>query len=111
MRIGIVSDIHEAFVPLEQALKLFRSEGVDAVVTLGDACDTWRSKTAVDVAALLREAEAIGVWGNHDFGLCHEVSDQLAGRLVRSRDAHGIRLRVQLLHGAARSRAGAQGNL
>ena len=46
-------------------------------MSLGDACDTFRSMEAVGVGALLREAGAIGVWGNHDFGLCHEVSDQV----------------------------------
>ncbi len=78
MRIGIVADIHEAVEALERALSLFHREGVDVVVSLGDACDSYRaSGNPVQVAALLREAGAIGVWGNHDVGLSYEVSDQL----------------------------------
>lgn len=78
MRIGIVADIHEEVECLERALSLFRREGVDVVVSLGDACDSYQaSGNPAQVAALLREAGAIGVWGNHDVGLSYEVSDQL----------------------------------
>lgn len=78
MRIGIVADIHEEVECLERALSLFRREGADVVVSLGDACDSYNaSGNPAQVAALLREAGAIGVWGNHDVGLSYEVSDQL----------------------------------
>ncbi|MBC7820449.1 MAG: metallophosphoesterase family protein [Planctomycetaceae bacterium] len=78
MRIGIVADIHEEVDSLKRALSLFRREGVDAVVSLGDACDSYRaSGNPAQVATLLREAGAVGVWGNHDVGLSYEVSDQL----------------------------------
>ena len=78
MLIGIVADIHEAVEPLRRALAEFRSRGVDQVVSLGDACDTFsRVGRAADVVALLRESCAVGVWGNHDVGLCHEVPEKL----------------------------------
>ena len=78
MRIGIVADIHEAIGPLERALAEFRCRGVDQVVSLGDACDTFGSESrAGNVVALLRSVGAIGVWGNHDFGLCYEVPEKL----------------------------------
>ena len=38
MRLGLLADIHEAVELLEQALELFRREGVDEVVHLGDVC-------------------------------------------------------------------------
>jgi hypothetical protein len=78
MRLGILADIHEALEPLEQALHEFRRMGVDLVVSLGDACDCFSSVgRAREVVALLRGARAVGVWGNHDIGLCYEVSEQL----------------------------------
>lgn len=78
MRIGILADIHEAIEPLQQALAEFRSRGVDQVVSLGDACDTFSGLgRAGEVVALLRGAGAVGVWGNHDFGLCHDISEKL----------------------------------
>jgi hypothetical protein len=78
VRIGIVADIHEAIEPLQRALLEFRSRGVDQVVSLGDACDTFSPVgRAGEVVALLRGVHAIGVWGNHDFGLCYEVPEKL----------------------------------
>ena len=78
MRIGIVADIHEAIEPLSHSLAEFRGRGVDVVVNLGDACDTFTPVgRSAEVVALLREAGAVGVWGNHDVGLCNQVSDKV----------------------------------
>jgi hypothetical protein len=78
VRIGILADIHEAIEPLQLALAEFRGRGVDQVVSLGDACDTFSPVgRAGEVVALLRDAQAVGVWGNHDVGLCHEVPEKL----------------------------------
>lgn len=94
MRIGIVADIHEAIDPLEQALAAFRAAGVDQVVTLGDACDTFSPVgRSQEVVALLRDAGAIGVWGNHDIGLCYEVPEKL--RLSTSPDVLEFMSRMQ----------------
>jgi hypothetical protein len=83
VRIGIVTDIHEAVAPLQQALAEFRRRGVDQVVSLGDACDTLlHPSRAGEVVALLRESRAVGVWGNHDFGLCREVSERVRGQVA-----------------------------
>jgi predicted phosphodiesterase len=78
MLIGIVTDIHDAVSPLRAALTALRRRGVEQVVTLGDAFDSYRrGEPGVEVASLLQEACAIGVWGNHDAGLSHRVSVQL----------------------------------
>jgi hypothetical protein len=78
MRIGMVADIHETIGPLQRALIEFRRRGVDQVVSLGDACDTFgRMGRSAEVVALLRDVNAVGVWGNHDFGLCYEVPEEL----------------------------------
>jgi hypothetical protein len=78
MRLGLVTDIHEAIEPLQRALTEFRHRGVDQVVSLGDACDPLlREGREREVVALLRESGAIGVWGNHDYGLCHEIPEDV----------------------------------
>jgi hypothetical protein len=60
---------------LRGALTALRQRRIDQVVTLGDAFDSCqRDEPGVEVASLLHEARAIGVWGNHDAGLSHEVS-------------------------------------
>lgn len=78
MRIGVVTDVHDAVEELAAALAVLRGEGVDAVVSLGDATDQFGPRhRAGEVAALLRAAGARAVWGNHDCGLCRDV-DPLA---------------------------------
>ena len=63
------------------ALAAFRDRGVDQVVTIGDTCDAFgRGDGADEVAALLDACSAVGVWGNHDFTLCRDVSDAVRNR-------------------------------
>lgn len=72
MNIGIVTDVHEDVENLARVLEALR--GVDVLVSLGDTCDLYGpASRAAGVAALLRDAGAVGVWGNHDIGLCHDV--------------------------------------
>jgi predicted phosphodiesterase len=83
MRIGIVTDIHDQVELLARALAALRAEAVDAIVTLGDNTDLfWKWRAAREVAALLRNAGAIGVWGNHDFGLCRNVTEEIRRRFL-----------------------------
>ncbi len=78
MQIGIVTDIHGAVESLECALAEFRRRQVDTVVSLGDACDTFSPAGRMDeVAALLHAAGAVGVWGNHDIGLCRDITERV----------------------------------
>ena len=78
MKLGIVSDIHEADDLLAVALDEFRRRRVDQVVTLGDLFETGaRLGPTVD---LLRDAGAVGVYGNHDHGLCVDPSSFVLDR-------------------------------
>lgn len=72
VKLGIVSDIHEAVELLEVALAGFDRAGVDRVVVLGDLFETGPRLDAT--VALLERAGAVGVYGNHDHGLCVEPS-------------------------------------
>ena len=68
MKLGLLTDIHERVEPLSAALARFRQQRVDQVVVLGDL---YEMGTALEeTCRLLAEANVIGVWGNHDFGLC-----------------------------------------
>jgi hypothetical protein len=68
MRIGILADIHEQDDELRRAVAVLKQHGADRLVVLGDVFDSGRRlEVTVD---LLVAAGAVGVWGNHDFGLC-----------------------------------------
>lgn len=70
MRIGILADIHEDLDHLRWAIDVLRQQGADPLVVLGDVCGM--HSRLEETAVLLDEAGAIGVWGNHDFGLCQD---------------------------------------
>jgi hypothetical protein len=78
MRLGILADIHEDVPKLTLALQHFRREGVQQVVLLGDVFDT--GNRLRETVAMLAEARVVGVWGNHDLGLCHEVETPIRER-------------------------------
>jgi hypothetical protein len=78
MRIGILADIHEAVEFLALALERFQKERVAQVVVLGDVFCT--GERMVATVELLRRAHPVGVWGNHDFGLCFEPDQPIQER-------------------------------
>ena len=68
MRIGILADVHESVSHLRWAIDVLSQQKSDCIVFLGDVFELGHHlKETVD---LLAEAGAVGVWGNHDFGLC-----------------------------------------
>ena len=71
MKLGLLADIHEDVERLRTALDTFSPLGVDRVVVLGDVVG--RGARIAETCRLLDEAQAVGVWGNHDFGLCVDV--------------------------------------
>lgn len=76
MRIGIITDVHDDTERLARALAALRADNVDAIVSLGDTSDLHgRWQNVSGVAALLKQYGVVGVWGNHDHGLCRDVSD------------------------------------
>jgi predicted phosphodiesterase len=79
MRIGILADVHEDAPNLALALHHFRREGVEQVVVLGDVVFEMGQHLR-ETIRLLVEAGAVGVWGNHDLGLCHEPDERVKQR-------------------------------
>jgi len=81
MLIGLVTDVHNHAGELAQALAIFRDRGVKQVITIGDTCDAFaRVDGATEVAAMLDECGAGGVWGNHDFTLARDASAAVRDR-------------------------------
>jgi hypothetical protein len=78
VRIGLLADIHDDGGRLSSALGQFSLQRTDQVLVLGDTltCPIDPEKANV-VVELLRNAQAIGVWGNHDFGFCVNVCQEL----------------------------------
>jgi len=68
MKLGLITDIHEEAELLRLALERFANDQVDQVVVIGDVCRIGRHLE--ETCRLLSDAKAIGVWGNHDLGLC-----------------------------------------
>ena len=78
MKLGLITDIHEHVHHLRTALDRFSREQVDQVVMIGDV---FSMGEAIDeTCQLLADANAVGVWGNHDFGLCYEPTDDFRAR-------------------------------
>lgn len=81
MLIGLVADVHSHAEDLAAALAVLRTRKVDQVLTLGDTCDAFApSDGSSNVTAMLDQCGAIGVWGNHDYTLCREITDGIRER-------------------------------
>ena len=68
MKLGLIADIHEHVDNLCKCLRLLKSEGVDQIVMLGDVYEM--GHRIRPTCELLATETVVGVWGNHDFGLC-----------------------------------------
>jgi predicted phosphodiesterase len=68
MRLGILADIHEHVGALQRSLAVLKDRGVDRFVFLGEVFEL--GHRLEETVTLLADAGAVGVWGNHDFGLC-----------------------------------------
>lgn len=78
MRLGLLADIHEEVGLLERAVDALRAAGVSQFVVLGDVFETGRALEAT--VAVLARLGSVGVWGNHDFGLCRDVAEPVRRR-------------------------------
>lgn len=70
MKLGLICDIHEHIEHLRQALDHLASCSVDRIVVIGDLFAT--GEHIEELCCRLAAAGVVGVWGNHDFGLCVE---------------------------------------
>ena len=75
MKLGLITDIHEHVGHLRTALEHFRREKVEQIVVIGDVFAM--GERIEETCRLLADVNAIGVWGNHDFGLCVDLDDDI----------------------------------
>jgi len=91
VRLGLLADIHEAVEPLRAAVHELRARQFDAFVVLGDVLE---SGERVDEAVeILADLPGVGVWGNHDLGLCGEVPASMRTRFSSRALEYFARLR------------------
>src|SRR5262249_3220597 len=69
-------DIHEDVAGLRRALDSLARAGADPIVSLGDLCKD--GARLAETCRLLDEAGVVGVWGNHDYGLCTSPLERLS---------------------------------
>jgi predicted phosphodiesterase len=81
MKLGLLTDIHEHVEFLAGALRRFERECVERIVVIGDVFEMGRRID--ETCHLLAAAGAIGVWGNHDFGLCSNPDGETWARYPR----------------------------
>jgi hypothetical protein len=78
MKLGILADIHEHVKELRWAIDVLTRHGAERFVVLGDVFET--GKRLEETVDLLRQVQAVGVWGNHDIGLCFNPDDRACRR-------------------------------
>jgi Icc-related predicted phosphoesterase len=78
MKLGLLADIHEQTDQLRKAIDVLHKHGADRFVVLGDVFENGRQ--IEETVHLLQGVEAVGVWGNHDFGLCLDPGEEVRQR-------------------------------
>jgi predicted phosphodiesterase len=78
MKLGLLADIHENTRELQKAIAVLGEHGAERFVVLGVVFET--GKRIEQTVQLLREVDAVGVWGNHDVGLCFDPADAVCER-------------------------------
>ena len=94
MKLGLITDVHEQVEFLRTALDRFRQEQVDQIVVIGDIFET--GERIEETCQMLAEAKAVGVWGNHDYGLCDNPTDEIRAKFPPSVTEYMTTLRPRL---------------
>jgi hypothetical protein len=78
MKLGLLADIHEQAKQLRKAIAVLQQHGADHFVVLGDVFEM--GKQIEQTVSLLQRVQAVGVWGNHDIGLCFDPEEKVCQR-------------------------------
>jgi len=70
--LGLISDVHAAAAPLNEALSIFRREAVDQIYCLGDIAGYNAELDAT--IRLLQASDCISIVGNHDLSYVEKTS-------------------------------------
>lgn len=97
MKLGLITDIHEHVDNLRDSLRWLRNDGVDQIVMIGDVYELGHRIQAT--CELLSAEGVIGVWGNHDMGLCVNVPEdqkvKLGSTVIRYMESLKPRLIIE----------------
>jgi predicted phosphodiesterase len=96
MKLGLLADIHEDVDRLRLAVDCLGALGAKRFVMLGDVFDRGDRAKLDAVMRLLDEIGAVGVWGNHDYGLCVDPDEHLRRTFSARTLASFGRLRAKL---------------
>jgi len=66
-RIGLLSDSHGNIEATRKTIDILSREGCEAIIHLGDFCDTGRRKHIEDILRLFQERKVVSVKGNNDY--------------------------------------------
>ncbi len=94
MKLGLITDIHEHVELLRIALDRFDQEQVDQIVVIGDVF--MLGERIEETCRLLADANVVGVWGNHDYGLCFDPDDEVRDRFPAAVIEYMVSLRPRL---------------
>lgn len=100
MRLGFLADIHEAVEPLRAAVNELKARKTDSYVVLGDILE--HGDRVDETVSYLSALPGVGVWGNHDFGLCGEIHPSVRERFSASALDYFSRLRPSVILGELR---------
>ncbi|HBI43793.1 MAG TPA: hypothetical protein DDY78_13220 [Planctomycetales bacterium] len=78
MKLGLLADIHEQTEQLRKAIDVLQRHGADRFVVVGDVFEM--GKRIEETIYLLQCVETVGVWGNHDIGLCFDPGEAVRQR-------------------------------
>ena len=73
-----MADIHEQTDELRKAIDVLQEHGANRFVVLGDVFEM--GKRIEETVYLLQDVKAVGVWGNHDIGLCLDPTEKVRQR-------------------------------
>jgi predicted phosphodiesterase len=82
MKLGLLADIHEHTRELQKAIAVLQHHGAERFVVLGDVFEM--GERIEQTVRLLQEVQAVGVWGNHDVGLCFHPDEEVCKRYSAS---------------------------
>jgi hypothetical protein len=78
LKLGILADVHEAAAPLREAIGRLRGGGAERFVLLGDVFENGRNLD--EIIAILEEVKIVGVFGNHELGICLDPDEGMRQR-------------------------------
>ena len=76
-RIGLISDVHATPAPLEEALTIFRREGVEKILCAGDIAGY--GEQLDETVELLMAGHCHAIVGNHDIWHLEDMIDETCG--------------------------------